>query len=223
MFRQRRLVKMKVKRNFLYLRDTHKQFLSSSMGTQNFFFVSRSWQHEKHLPSYLLYYLNNRSMETNNIPSTGSDLQQASLSSICWVEQDVNFFLKLSTSLCENFVQFRPWLSSKEEKTGSEYGRTISFIFPSKNLWSPPISLPAIDEATAKVEGEKLLSVDYQRPVTHNFNVFMTPFLFSKHLKENPVRFYFFYLTRYLHKAVFDLFTALFGQFIIDIFINNQA
>ena len=37
------------------------------------------------------------------------------------------------------------------------------------------------------------------------------------------VRFYFFHLTRYLHKAVFDLFAALFGQFIIDIFINNQA
>ena len=132
-------------------------------------------------------------METNNIPSTSSDLQQASLSSICWVEQDVSFFLKLSTSLCENVVQFRPWLSSKEKKTGSEYGRTTGFIFPSKNLWSPTISLSAMDEETAKVEGAggKLLSVDYQWPVTHNFNVFMTPFLFSKHLKENPWTFAF--------------------------------
>ena len=153
MFRQRRLVKMKVKRNFLFLRDTHEQFWVPQWGLRIFSLSHARDNTKKHLPLFLLYYLNSRSMETNNIPSTGSDLQQASISSICCVEQDVIFFLNLSTSLCENVVQFRPNLSSKGKKTGSEHERKTNFIFPSKNLWSPPISFSAMDEATAKVEG----------------------------------------------------------------------
>ena len=90
-------------------------------------------------------------LKTNNIPSTDSDLQRASLSSTCSVEQDVSFFLKLLTSIGENVVQFGPNLSSKEKRTGSEYEWTIISIFRSENLSSPPISLFAI--ATAKVEG----------------------------------------------------------------------